>query len=413
MLNKFMRIRVKTIIILSALFLFCSCSDDSGNSGDDGNNGGSNTVNMEALSQGFNLGEGFENAQYATNVNFIAPQGSKLLVASKRGSTYKGTPVGLICRLNADGSLDTSFNTQNSFADVFGDPYYILVLSDGKILVSGNFTANNAQQTKGIALLNNDGSLDNSFNVGGSGLDGNGVYALAEDSQGRIYAGGFFFKFNNVIYNKNLVCFNRNGSVNTAFQMGTGFSAEVQDIEFDTNGKLWVCGRFSKYNEVNTKYLAILNPDGSIDKTFDIFSQNALMTHGINDIAFQSSGKAIVAGAFKCNGKEGIARLNANGTYDDTFEYSDFLSDVWGIWPRSVAVMGGDEIVVGGVFDKSITVLNKEGVRHNGFNVTNSFNGNVYDVYVSPEGYIYAGGNFTEYEGIASGGVARLRGKAN
>ena len=79
------------------------------------------------------------------------------------------TPRNRIGRLNADGSLDTSFNPGAN-----GGVYALAVQPDGKILVGGDFTTLGGGGTgtttrNCIGRLNADGSLDTSFNPGANG----------------------------------------------------------------------------------------------------------------------------------------------------------------------------------------------------------------------------------------------------
>jgi uncharacterized delta-60 repeat protein len=91
-------------------------------------------------------------------------------------------------RLNADGNLDTSFDPGAN------EPVYALaVQADGKILVGGNFTTLGGGGTgtttrNYIGRLDADGSLDTSFNPGANDT----VMALAVQTDGRILVGGGF-----------------------------------------------------------------------------------------------------------------------------------------------------------------------------------------------------------------------------
>ena len=66
-----------------------------------------------------------------------------------------------VCRLNPDGTPDTSFNPG---ADGF--VWAIAVQADGKILVGGAFSMLGGTTRGSIGRLNPDGSLDTSFNPG-------------------------------------------------------------------------------------------------------------------------------------------------------------------------------------------------------------------------------------------------------
>src|SRR5436190_2256283 len=65
---------------------------------------------------------------------------------------------------------------------------------DGKILVGGEFWSVNGTPRNRIARLNDDGSLDPTFNPG-AGPD-YGVTAIAVQSDGRCIVGGLFTSFN-------------------------------------------------------------------------------------------------------------------------------------------------------------------------------------------------------------------------
>src|SRR5262249_22724106 len=109
----------------------------------------------------------------------------------------------LIARLNADGSLDTTFDPgagcETAIAagiDGNADPFVMWceVLPDGKIMAVGNFKNYNGASSSGIASINSNGSRDTAFNVGG-GLDSWGR-VIKPLSNGQILIGGWFQNYN-------------------------------------------------------------------------------------------------------------------------------------------------------------------------------------------------------------------------
>ncbi|MCU0491795.1 MAG: delta-60 repeat domain-containing protein [Chloroflexaceae bacterium] len=82
-------------------------------------------------------------------------------------TSMNGTARNRIARLNADGTLDSSFNP-GAGADRVVEA--IALQSDGKLLIGGEFTQVAGVNRSRIARLNADGTLDSSFNPGG--LDG-------------------------------------------------------------------------------------------------------------------------------------------------------------------------------------------------------------------------------------------------
>jgi uncharacterized delta-60 repeat protein len=97
---------------------------------------------------------------------------------------------GGIRRLTTDGRIDASFHTP-----FVNDWISALTLqTDGKLLIGGNFNAVNGQARSRVARLNADGSLDTSFNPG-SGANGF-VTALVLQPNGKMVIGGNFTNIN-------------------------------------------------------------------------------------------------------------------------------------------------------------------------------------------------------------------------
>ena len=96
-----------------------------------------------------------------------------------------------IARLLPTGLLDLSFDTNNAFRRNITS---IVPLRDGRVFVAGEFiTVGNTPRGR-IVLLNADGSLDPSFNPG-LGAD-DVINSLALHSDGWLYVGGLFEQFN-------------------------------------------------------------------------------------------------------------------------------------------------------------------------------------------------------------------------
>jgi len=96
-------------------------------------------------------------------------------------------------RLNADGSVDSSFNpgtgANNTVRSVALQP-------DGKVLIGALTTVNGTNRDR-IARLNADGSLDNSFNPGTGANEG--VLSIALQPDGNLLIGGGFTSVNGVV----------------------------------------------------------------------------------------------------------------------------------------------------------------------------------------------------------------------
>ncbi len=75
----------------------------------------------------------------------------------------QGQPQFGLARLNPDGSLDTTFKPGS--INPSGSIGALSIQPDGKILIGGTFTSINGVARTNLARLNDDGSVDSSFNV--------------------------------------------------------------------------------------------------------------------------------------------------------------------------------------------------------------------------------------------------------
>ncbi|MCU0491794.1 MAG: delta-60 repeat domain-containing protein, partial [Chloroflexaceae bacterium] len=124
----------------------------------------------------------------------VQPDGK--VVATGSFSTFNGQPRRGITRLNSDGTLDLAFNPGTGFAGPVPTTQVtgIALQPDGRLVISGDFTRFNDVPRGGIARLNADGSLDSSFEPA-SGANGY-VIDLALQPDGTIVIGGDFTSVN-------------------------------------------------------------------------------------------------------------------------------------------------------------------------------------------------------------------------
>ena len=136
----------------------------------------------------------------------VAPDSAVLALASLGtgkiliGGTftfYGGVGRNRIARLNADGSLDAGFDPGLG-AD--NDVWAIAVQGDGKILIGGDFTSYDGTARNRLARLNADGSLDTTFDPG-SGADST-VFRIAVQGDGRILIAGAFTEYDGTPRNR-------------------------------------------------------------------------------------------------------------------------------------------------------------------------------------------------------------------
>jgi uncharacterized delta-60 repeat protein len=200
-----------------------------------------NSAGNEDSSYNSNLGSGIGPAgsSYVTEISLDA-NGKAVVVGSF--VTFNGVDAFQIVRLNTDGSRDGNFFTTGCDNSINAVAHQ----ADGKILVGGNFTTFNGVSVNRFARLNANGSLDTAFVTNlGSGFD-NVPYSILQLSDGTILVGGDFTTFNGVAVGR-LVKLNANGTLNTIFNTGVGFNSTVRTIAQISSTRVLVGGWFDSY----------------------------------------------------------------------------------------------------------------------------------------------------------------------
>ncbi len=318
---------------------------------------------------------------------------------------YNGTKINRIARLNPDGSLDHTFDPGTG-PDY--DVYAIAVQHDGKILVGGHFKSYNGTIRNYIVRINDDGSLDTSFNPG-TGADYT-VRSIVVQPDGKILIGGGFSKYNGTT-RKGIARLNTNGSLDTSFNPGTGANGFITSISLQEDGKILIGGSFALYNGVARNNIARLNANGSTDLSF----YPGLGTDGaINTIAIQPDGKILVGGQFKTYNdadRNNIVRIKTNGDLDGEFNPSKGTNRAI----SSINVQVGGRILISGDFTSfngtsrnRIARLNANGSLNTSFSPTTGANEYVETVLAQSDGKILMVGGFTKYEGVSCNRIARI-----
>jgi uncharacterized delta-60 repeat protein len=364
-----------------------------------------------SLDANFNPGSGANDLVHASAVQ---PDG-KILIGGWFTS-YNGIGRNYIARLNADGSLDTGFDPGSGIAGGFFNRVYSIVLQpNGKIIIAGSFTNYNGIARRGIARVNTDGSLDTSFDPGtGANSD---VFSAIIQPDGKIIIAGSFFYYNGIAQNS-IARLNPDGSLDTSFNPGTGVNLSwgigaIAAAALNVNGKIIIAGDFNSYNGTVRNRIAILNSDGTLDTTFN---PGAGADSLISAVKVQPDGKILIGGWFTSyNGtaRNGIARLNINGSLDTAFDPGAGTNNS----VFALALQPDGKIIIGGAFHKfnnttrvKIARLNSDGSLDLGFNSASGADNNIFTVELQADGKIIIGGWLTSYKGTARNHIARIYG---
>ena len=353
----------------------------------------------------------FDPGAGANYIYSISVQSDGKIIAAGFFNNYNGNYV---LRINTDASIDKNFNPGT------GADYTVnttQVQSDGKIIIGGEFTYYNNVKRNHIARLNANGSLDVSFDpgTGVSGFEAT-VNSTAVQSDGKIIIAGDFTTYNG-ISRKGIARLNADGSLDTSFDPGTGVFGRVLVTAIQSDGKIIIGGSFSGYNGAATNRIARINTDGSLDLSFNPGrgpeTPLAFVYPDVLSIAIQSDGKIIIAGGFTTYNymrANRIARLNIDGGYDSSFYPIGADYDI-----SSVSIQSDNKIIIGGYFThyNGVTVnhiarLNADASLDTDFNPGTGTDFGVLSTNIQSDGKIIIGGSFTNYNGITRNLLARL-----
>ena len=174
-----------------------------------------------------------------------------------------------------------------------------------KIFIGGEFLEVDGTYRGNVARLNENGSLDTSYDSGG-GADGP-VYAMAAMSDGRIIIGGYF---NNVDFTSRsrIARLLGTGGLDPSFNPGTGANDAIYAITLQTDDKALVGGLFTEFNQTRRVGLARLFVNGTVDTSFLDTAYNHFAglvndfgyqpPNYVNAIGVQSAGAVLIGGSF-------------------------------------------------------------------------------------------------------------------
>lgn len=309
------------------------------------------------------------------------------------------------------GNTDVSFNSSDlGFGLGDGANDYvkdIMIQSDGKIIIGGDFTTFNSNSAKSLARINTDGSFDNTFLIG-SGTNGY-VSSFIRQPDGKILVCGSFTSFNGVTKNR-IVRLNPNGTIDAAFVTGTGADSVIECVALQNDGKIVIGGQFTKFNGVITKYLARLNADGSIDTSFD--TSTGFNSH-VYSVAVQADGKILAGGNFtnyNSVSKNYIVRINPDASTDESFATTGFNNIVY-----KILLSDDHKIFVGGKFNRynnviknGIVKINEDASIDEAFTIGSGTNSIVRNILILNDKKIILGGDFTVYSGTMRNYIVKL-----
>ena len=292
-----------------------------------------------------------------------------------------------VARLLPDGQFDNSFSDDgrliiNSSAGSGG----VQALPGGKALVGVPRLSPEPRGFQAIRL-NDNGTFDSTFGVGGVGFIETPsqvrIEDLIVDSDGKVLVGGYDFFSGD--WNFVVTRFNADGTPDQSFGTGgrvvTSFTpAGVQDNLLDlailSDGRI-LAGGHSEYENALACYL----PNGALDASFGVSGRRVFTLTGqpsaleaITDIYPLSDGKFLATSGV--SGETALARFNSDGSLDDTFGVGGrILAPLNAPW-RNPAAMTLDfegRILLGNGHTLSVTRLLPDGSVDSSFGTNGTF----------------------------------------
>lgn len=308
----------------------------------------------------------------------------KILIGGSESLTVSGQVRHHLARFHSDGTLDSGFNADIAASN--GIVRIIAVQADGKSLIEQQFSDTSASSRPIITRLNSNGESDRSFNMGAGIAKSTGptaVNSILPLPDGKILIAGNFWTVAGIARNS-IARLNPDGSLDGSFDPGAGATPAITSAALQPDGKIIVVGDFGTFDHVVLGGIARLNPDGSVDKSFKTAGEAGSVS--VKDrtlpiiVALQSDGRILVAGSLFSSVKnrtnvpvqQGVARLNSDGSLDTSFD------------------------VGRGVYDADLCC--------------GSASWRVSTILALPDGSILAAGSFTSFDGVPRPGLVRLRG---
>jgi uncharacterized delta-60 repeat protein len=300
----------------------------------------------------------------------------------------------------------------------------IALQPDGKILVGGDFTSYNGFSFNRIIRLNSDFTIDSSFQPLNGFDEKVRVITLQED--GKILVGGDFTIYQTFFSYRKIIRLNSNGSVDSSFNIGTGFgdvsgtASHVNDIKIQSlvEPAIIVGGFFGSYNGRTANNIIALNLDGTVKSTFPApFASPTGDRVGFKDgsvltiIIYPFDNNIVVGGSFtqllNLIGDADAKRIyKFNSDYTRNSSFGDGFNGV----VRSIKLASFGRLLIGGFFSiynntnigNSIIMLNFNNTIDTTFNTGTGFNNFIRNVNIDSNEKVIALGGFDSYNGITT-----------
>lgn len=283
--------------------------------------------------------------------------------------------------LDASGQLDPTFGVgglaRYDFNPGTGEEYFTagVVQPDGKIVLAGFTISPTADLPQGLVVrLNPDGTLDPTFGSGGR-FDAPVLLVFSLFSSirlqpdGKLVLSGSTADLSTFAFLGIMLRLNANGQLDFTFgsagvvRLSTLASRLnfIADMARASDGKWVIAG--TSFPQFDTLRVARLNANGSLDNTFGISGVSSLLPANLlgalpSKCRIQPDGRIVTLATAIIDSTESgylLVRMNANGQLDTTFGSGGVVLEKNNQLPSDLALQATDnKILVSGIYDLSV-----------------------------------------------------------
>ncbi len=197
-------------------------------------------------------------------------------------------------------------------------------------------------------------------------------------------------------------------------------NGDVNLVELLSDGKILIAGVFTTVNGVARKKIARLNPDGSLNASFDVnwaAIVNAAQTPSIRSMEVLPDGKILLGGYFGSGQpleySKSVVRLNADGTFDSALTSFPQIHSGSSAFVEKAEQLPNGKILICGNFtlangnpQPKLARYNSNGTYDSTF--TTAINNDCRDIEALPDGKYFVAGNYTTVNGSSHNGLTRF-----
>lgn len=304
-----------------------------------------------------------------------------------------------LVRINTDGTLDNTFNTGSG---PNGAIFKIVNRMAGGFLIQGEFTAYNDEETKFITAIDEDGTLSDAFDKNAGSYSGAtyscGYFSssLEQQADGKII-------YSNSCGEKAIIRLNEDGTLDNSFNLPSDIIMESIKVIILPGDKV-IAGGYIDFEGSSDYRIMGFNSDGSKDDGFTIVNPIGAVYNIVSD----ENGRIL----YSDNSFSALNRINADGTVDATFSSVTFVSQSSFIYdlmvePDGSIWIGGNNLTISGG-DRQLVKLTSAGAETSTILPFVGTPATIFDAAVDASGRILIYGDFTTVNAQPTKHLVRL-----